>query len=766
VHLEAVKKHLSDTVFPEILNDWELDEQASTIAALPCALQEEVLRLHRMIWPVSHGLCSLFVQELPRILRCLTPEQLAPFAMRLLDAYEEGGLFAARRFLGDIDSHFLCALKGESGLSFARAAQRLTPYLAGLAGTTRMELLAGEHAATDTASITLPREIHAATKEEENLLLYKFVLTFQWAVATQGTYPRALEDTTWQEILGHRETSPLFVDLFLVAETYRLLGFLGREFPGLLKDATPLLAQIAAGRAPAISNPASQAVEFLKLASILEEVPETRLVPEPVRGKLLSLFKPLAGEESSPAASRMAAKHALELVSSLEGPYQPTPPLFFQGILDPVKVQAARRRQRQERKDSFIDTLAAAMPQGVSPEGSNGEEEGEDRRPASSSQGDATISPAGDREASASHPTYSYDPERGVMTVNGQEFEVTDELARLIKEIREDLGEIPPEYIMSALGKSGRRSLARAGVLAAATPEETEETRQGIRYDEWDFRRNGYRKEWCVLHLREIEPVRGSFYTTTLRRHQGLLHRLRRQFEHMRFDQRLARRQPEGDELDLDALVEHIADKKAGQTPDENLFLRLNREERNIAVIFLVDMSSSTEGWVNTAIKESLILMCESLSVLEDAYGIYGFSGMRRLRSDLFRIKDMDEPYSDTVKGKIAAISPQEYTRMGPPIRHASRLLAERDARIRLLITLSDGKPEDYDDYKGTYAVEDTRRALIEAKAMGIHPFCITIDTRAQEYIAHMYGEVNYIFIDDVRKLPARMPEVYRTLTT
>ncbi|MEW6500640.1 MAG: VWA domain-containing protein, partial [Thermodesulfobacteriota bacterium] len=218
--------------------------------------------------------------------------------------------------------------------------------------------------------------------------------------------------------------------------------------------------------------------------------------------------------------------------------------------------------------------------------------------------------------------------------------------------------------------------------------------------------------------------------------------------------------------LDLDAIVEALADAAAGQAPSDRLFVRLRRDQRQIAVVFLVDMSSSTEGWVSTAIKESLLLMCEALDVLGDSYAIYGFSGMRRLRSEIYHVKHFAEPYNDLVKAKIAALGPQEYTRMGPPLRHVTRLLAATEARARLIVTLSDGKPEDYDDYKGEYAIEDTRHALIEAKNMGIHPFCITIDQQAHDYIAHMYGEVNYIVINDVRSLPNRMPEIYRTLTS
>ena len=196
------------------------------------------------------------------------------------------------------------------------------------------------------------------------------------------------------------------------------------------------------------------------------------------------------------------------------------------------------------------------------------------------------------------------------------------------------------------------------------------------------------------------------------------------------------------------------------------MFIRLQRDERDIAVLFLVDMSSSTEGWINQALKEALILMGEALQVLGDRFAIYGFSGMRRLRSDFYQVKNFDEPYNEDIKGRIAAIGPQEYTRMGPPLRHAVELLQHVEARVRLLVTLSDGKPEDYDDYKGEYAIEDTRHALIEAKAAGIHPFCITIDKKAHDYIGHMYGEVNYIFVDEVRKLPQRLPEIYRVLTT
>jgi nitric oxide reductase NorD protein len=241
---------------------------------------------------------------------------------------------------------------------------------------------------------------------------------------------------------------------------------------------------------------------------------------------------------------------------------------------------------------------------------------------------------------------------------------------------------------------------------------------------------------------------------------------LRKKFELLKREPKIQRRQKDGDDIDLDAVIEAFADVRAGISPTEGLFTRQDRSERNIAVLFLIDMSGSTKGWVNEAEKESLVLMAEALEALGDRYAVYGFSGMTRNRCDLYRVKGFDEPYAESVKRRIAGIEPKDYTRMGPFIRHATKILRSIDARTRLLITLSDGKPEDWDAYKGDYGIEDTRKALIEARDQGIHPFCVTIDKEAQSYLPHMYGEAGYIFIDDVRKLPNRITEIYRRLTT
>ena len=132
----------------------------------------------------------------------------------------------------------------------------------------------------------------------------------------------------------------------------------------------------------------------------------------------------------------------------------------------------------------------------------------------------------------------------------------------------------------------------------------------------------------------------------------------------------------------------------------------------------------------------------------------------------MFRIKRFDEPYAESVPARIAGIEPQDYTRMGVAIRHLCGQLGEVEARTRMLVTLSDGKPDDFDGYRGEYGIEDTRMALLEARREGIHPYCITIDEEARDYLPHMYGAASFSVIDDVRRLPVKVQDIYRRLTT
>lgn len=338
---------------------------------------------------------------------------------------------------------------------------------------------------------------------------------------------------------------------------------------------------------------------------------------------------------------------------------------------------------------------------------------------------------------------------------------------QLLTSIFLDLGEIPDEYLVAAGPGEYDPSLFEEKVQDAdAVWQGTYHEEGATFYPEWDFGRQLYRKNWCVMREKEVLPVNDNFVFHTLQKYHGLVKHLRRTFEAMRDEDRLIKRETSGDDVDIDALVEALADTLDGSEMSDRLFTRMHRNERNIAVIFMVDMSGSTNGWINDAERESLVLLCEVLETLGDRYAIYGFSGTTRKRCELYRIKQFDESYNDLVKARISGIRPQDYTRMGFAIRHLTSLLNKIDARTKILITLSDGKPDDYNDgYRGKYGIEDTRKALVEARRSGIHPFCITIDTHGRDYLPHMYGAANYVVIDEVGKLPLKVANIYRHLT-
>jgi len=410
----------------------------------------------------------------------------------------------------------------------------------------------------------------------------------------------------------------------------------------------------------------------------------------------------------------------------------------YQGALFPERTEAvAARRHRDER--GALQGMLAQLLEGLRREGRLADDAPEIRLQEDSDGGQT----------------------RFTVLVQGEAVSPPEEVQRTLASIRQDFGRVPPEWLAPAGSApydvpGGTR--AEGDVPPPATPG-------ALLYDEWDHVRGHYRRDWCQLRVRDVHPRDDGFVADTLRRHRGLLKHLYRTFEALRGEDRRLKRCPQGDGLDIDAVVESFGDRSAGIEPQQHWFTERRRVERDVAAAFLVDMSGSTKGWINEVEREALVLLCESLEILGDRYAVFGFSGFTHKRCELLRVKRFDEPYGDEVRARISGIRPQDYTRLGVFIRHLTRELAQVEARTRLLITLSDGRPDDQDGYRGEYGIEDTRRALLEARHQGIHPYCITIDDEALEYLPHMYGYANFTRIDDVRRLPYRVADIYRRLT-
>ncbi|MBF0161658.1 MAG: nitric oxide reductase activation protein [Magnetococcales bacterium] len=357
------------------------------------------------------------------------------------------------------------------------------------------------------------------------------------------------------------------------------------------------------------------------------------------------------------------------------------------------------------------------------------------------------------------------------LSLDGQPLLPPQELHNLSRSILQDLGHIPPEYL-TASGAGGYAVHAQTAPAGSPhTPAAEAASASGIHlYDEWDFHRADYRKGWCVLKECSIQPSTEPIVAATLEKYGGVWQVIQRSFALLRGGDAWLRRQAQGDELDMEALVQALVDTRIGLEMGERLYRRRQRYERDVATLLLVDMSGSTKGWIMRAIQESVVLLCKALQVLGDRHAVYGFSSRTRKHCEWYAIQSFEHPDDPAVEGRIAGILPMEYTRMGVFIRHATTLLNRQEAKTRLLITLSDGKPEDYDGfydgYRGQYAIEDTRKALIEARRSGIHPFCITIDSEARDYLPRLYGPARFVVLDDVRQLPVKIADIYRRLTT
>ena len=314
------------------------------------------------------------------------------------------------------------------------------------------------------------------------------------------------------------------------------------------------------------------------------------------------------------------------------------------------------------------------------------------------------------------------------------------------------------------------------GPQIAQPGEEPEEDlgEQVFHYDEWDHRIEDYRPSWCTLREQRSTRTQEAFVAATFHEFGGIVTQIRRNFQLMRPERlRKMRFQAEGDDLDLDGLVEHVVDRRARVTPTERVYIKRDKKDRDVTTAFLIDMSSSTDRKIDgrkrimDIEKEGLLLMCEALEAIRDEYAIYGFSGNGRDDCQFYVVKELGERYDDRVKARIGGIYARQKTRMGPALRHATRRLMSVDSNVKLLILVTDGKPYDSDTYQdNTYAQEDTKMALREARREKIHLFCVTVDKEGADYLPHMYSDANFVIIDDVRTLPQKLPQLYRRLTT
>jgi len=598
----------------------------------------------------------------------------------------------------------------------------------------------------------------------------------------------------------------LAFDLFTVLEDCRLDFRIKAEYPGIRRSAERVQVEAREGRPKIEELPLREAMVELLIHMSLEQftdlpVPTEYQEEAAMLARILHTLRVVAAnvEDTTEATLR-----AYEIISRLKNEQNPEEQFEPEDLDDPGDFS-------EEEYESLLDKLKAGQEEGGGESGDGNpyqspepvdyrgdfkpemvqlltklqSEKGQDGEgePLTQEQLEQLLQDS---------PELELDPEQG---------DVDGSTTTFAQNIMKEAGMPPPD------GQPGQgygpllNDDDKGGELEAREPKT-------YVYDEWDFRAGDYKPRWCIVKEKVLEEGDSGFYNEALKNYQALLNHVKRQFELIMPENfRKTYRLTDGEDLDLNAALEAWTDLRMGVTPDDKIYWRRHKVIRDVAVVFLLDMSASTaeaidegrhtvddrdapddpveymvwlrrrrEGLVRRHYKriidlekESTALLIQALESIGDTYGIYGFSGYGRENVEFYVIKDIDEAFTERIKRRIDKVTPLHATRMGSAIRHATSKLEAQDANTKILFLISDGRPQDRgysrEGVEKEYAVHDTHMALIEAKRKDITPFCLTVDKAGHDYLKSMCGDMGYEVLEDIWALPERLPMLYRNLT-
>ena len=290
---------------------------------------------------------------------------------------------------------------------------------------------------------------------------------------------------------------------------------------------------------------------------------------------------------------------------------------------------------------------------------------------------------------------------------------------------------------------------------------------KGHYIDEWDYLKNDY----LINYVRILPQVNTNIIPIELpSRLKKTVRKIQAELDLLKLDRIKNDNLPYGDEINIDSWIEYSGHQNKSMH-HQKFYTTFEKKTRDMATLILADVSLSTEGGITQdiriidVIKDSLMVFSEALQKLQDKFAIYTFSSLQNKKVYFTIIKNFKNRYDDLVRGRIDSIKPEYYTRMGAAIRESAKILDKQQSTNKLLLIISDGKPNDEDRYDGRYGIEDTKKAIQEVKKKGITPFCITVDLDAKEYLSYLFGRDGFAVVRDGQKLPKVLTEVYINLT-
>lgn len=293
-------------------------------------------------------------------------------------------------------------------------------------------------------------------------------------------------------------------------------------------------------------------------------------------------------------------------------------------------------------------------------------------------------------------------------------------------------------------------------------------------YAEWDYRVQLHRPNWVTLYEHRAKKGDPMLYQEILEANKPIAHRIKQIVDKLQSVglQRI-RRLEDGDELDLNACVEAITSIRMGQEPDPRITMRNVIKTREVSVLILLDLSESTNSLVPGSDKsilqvtqEAAILVSHAINGIGDQFAVHGFSSDGRHDVQYRRFKQFNEPFDGDVHARMAGMQGGLSTRMGTAMRHAGAYLDKQNSRQKLMLVITDGEPADIDENDAQYLKQDAKKAVEELSSKGIYSYCLTIDQFADKYVQQIFGQNRFAIVDDVMRLPEKLPALFANLTS
>jgi nitric oxide reductase NorD protein len=338
-----------------------------------------------------------------------------------------------------------------------------------------------------------------------------------------------------------------------------------------------------------------------------------------------------------------------------------------------------------------------------------------------------------------------------------------------LEEQMEAIKELQMRHVIR--GGSDTHAIYKATMrLNAEIPDlESTKSESGLYYDEWDYRKLQYRKNWCNVFPAKIEGGDPEWTQQQLGKYKVLINNLEGRLRKLRLERDRRRALSDGPEIDLDAYLESRVDQIACGYSNDCVYEDLLPRQRDLAVCVLLDVSLSTDSWfedqhVLDLTRDAVFAFGETLNNLGDNFSIYAFASKTRNRCRVWSVKESEESWGHA-RHRLGLLEPMGYTRIGPALRHGIMQLSKQPARHRLLLLLSDGKPNDYDRYEGRYGIADVKKATQEADQLGIHVHALAIGPESRTWLPAMVGKGRWHVLTHTRDLLNGLTEIYGKLS-